>query len=138
MATQVLTNAMVLINAVDLSNHVKQVELSQSVDMQDVTAMGGDTKITKPGLKDWSLKVTFHQDYAVGPNSVDATISPLIAAAPFAIEVRPVNAARSTSNPAWTGQGSISSYNPVAGGVGEEQLAAVTIEAAGSLSRLTS
>ena len=65
-------------------------------------------------------------------------LEPLIAAAPFAIEVRPVNAARSTSNPAWTGQGSISSYNPVAGGVGEEQLAAVTIEAAGSLTRLTS
>jgi hypothetical protein len=132
MATQVLTNALVLVNAVDLSDHVKQVELSQSVDMQDVTAMGADTKLTKPGLKDWTLKITFHQDYA--GSKVDATISPLIGTT-TTFEVRPVNAARSATNPGWTGTGSISSYNPVAGGVGDEQLAAVTIEAASSLVR---
>src|SRR5258706_317447 len=132
MATQVLTNAMVLINAVDLSDHVKQVELSQSVDMQEVTAMGGDTKLTKPGLKDWSLKITFHQDYAAA--KIDATISPLIGST-TSFEVRPVNAARSATNPGWTGTGAISSYNPVAGGVGDEQLAAVQIEASSSLVR---
>jgi hypothetical protein len=126
---------MVLLNAVDLSDHVKQVELSQSVDMQDVTAMGGDTKLVKPGLKDWSLKITFHQDFAA--SKVDQTVFPLIGNT-TSFEVRSVNAARSTTNPAWTGTGAISSYNPVAGSVGEEQLAAVQIEAASALSRLTS
>ena len=135
MATQVLSNAMVLINAVDLSAHVKQVELSQSVDMQEATAMGSaGSKISAPGLKDWSLKITFYQDYAA--SKVDQTIFPLIGGT-TSFEVRPVNAARSTTNPAWTGTGAISSYNPVAGNVGEQQVAAVQIEAASALSRLT-
>ena len=135
MATQVLKDAFVLIGAANLSDHIKQVELSQTVDMQDVTAMTNDTKLVKSALKDWSLKITFHQDF--GASSIDQTISPLIGGAPFSFEVRPTSLARSTTNPAWTGQGVISSYNPVAGSVGEEQVCAVQIEAASTLTRNT-
>src|ERR1700694_3319763 len=121
MATQVLTNAYVLINAVDLSDHVQSVDLGQTVEQQEATAMGpsSDTRITKPGLKDGQVKIVFFQDYAAA--KVDATISALLATNPpttTAVEVRPTNAARSTTNPAWTFTGSISSYNPIAGKVG--------------------
>lgn len=133
MAQQILSLAFFLINAVDLSDHVKQIELSQAVDQQDATAMGATTKITKPGLLDGGLKVTLFQDFAT--SKVDQTISPLLGTT-TAIEVRPTNGARSATNPAWTFTGSISAYNPIAGSVGDIQTCEVTIELAGPVSRL--
>lgn len=138
MATQVLTQAFCLFNAVDLTDHVKQVEVTQGVDMQDATAMGADTKINKPGLKTGGFKITFYQDFAAG--KVDATIAALLATNPpttFTLEIRPTSAARSATNPAYVATVAVGSYNPVAGSVGDMQLAEVECSLVSSISRLT-
>ena len=56
MAGEVLTDAHVDLNGVDHSDHVTQVQLSMSVAELDAAAMGDDTMVKEPGLKDFSLR----------------------------------------------------------------------------------
>jgi len=99
MAVTVLTNAMVLVNGVDLSNHVSKVTTEDTRDSVDVTAMGATNKAVAKGLGDAKITLDFFQDFAGG--SVHATLQPLIGTTtPCAVEVRPTNAGRSATNPA--------------------------------------
>ena len=99
MAITTYTNFYVLINAVDLSDHVSKVVVNDVRAQVDITAMGAlFTTLTK-GLGDGKISVDFFQDYAAA--KVQATLQPLIGSTtPFAVELRPVNAARSATNPA--------------------------------------
>lgn len=135
MATLVFKDAFVSINGVDLSDHVKSVTVNYSAEMLDATAMGNDTKISKGGLKNWSVEVEFHQDYAT--SNVDATLFPLVGST-FTVIVRPVKAtAVSATNPNYTGTGILESYSPIGGAVGELAATSITIQPAGTLSRAT-
>lgn len=127
MAKLVLTNAYVLLNAVDLSDHVKSVTVNYTADEVDATTMSLGSRARLGGLKDWSIDVTFAQDYAL--SSVDATLFPLVGTT-FAVEVRPTNGARSTTNPAYTGTGLLSSYTPMGQAVGALNEATVKISGA--------
>lgn len=135
MAQTIISKAYFLINAVDLSDHVQSEDFGQVVEQLEATAMGATTKIQKPGLLDGQLKVILFQDYATG--KVDQTISPLLGITTL-IEIRADNGARSLTNPAWTFTGSISSYNPIAGKVGDMQMCEVTIQLASAVVRQTS
>jgi hypothetical protein len=64
MATFVLTDASVVINSVDLSDRVSSVTLSVEVDEQEDTAMGDTYRSRIGGLRDWSVDIEFHQDFA--------------------------------------------------------------------------
>ena len=88
MATLVYTNAFIQINAVDLSAHASEVSLNYASEMQDETAMGDSTRVRKGGLKDWSVDVTWHQDFAAG--AVDATLFSLVGTT-VCMEMRPQN-----------------------------------------------
>ncbi len=136
MANRVITNAYVLINSVDLSTSVRQVTLNYSAEQQDDTAMGDSARSRIPGLKDWSLDIEFFQDYAA--SKVDATLFSLIGAAPFAIEIRGDSGSVSATNPKYTGNATLESYQPVAGTVGENQMAPVRLMGVGTLTRATS
>ena len=134
MATVVLNDASVVINSVDLSDHVKSVTINYSAEMLDDTAMGDNTRSRKGGLKDWSFDITFHQDYAA--SNVDATLFPLVGTA-FSTVIKPTSGAVSATNPSYTGTGTLESYNPIGGGVGDLQETSITIQSAGDLSRAT-
>ena len=134
MAHQVFTDARVEINAVVLSDHVRSVTLDYSAELQDDTSMGDTTRERKGGLKDWSIEVDFFQDYAA--SEIDATLFGLVGST-FTVEVRPTSAARSATNPGFSGTGILESYQPVGGEIGTMQMAPITIQAAGALSRLT-
>jgi hypothetical protein len=96
----VLTNALVLVNGVDLSDHVEKVTVSDERSKVPITAMGATANGYTKGLGDASIKLTFYQDMSAG--KVHATLQPLInSATPVAVEVRGVNAARSATNPAF-------------------------------------
>lgn len=136
MASIVLTNAQVLVNAVDLSAFVKSVKINYKADTPENTAMGSSTKTRLPGLKDWDLELELNQDWAL--SSVDATLFPLVGAAAFAVEVRPVNAARSTTNPGYTGNALITDYSPIGNKVGDVAAAPVKLVGTGTLARQTS
>lgn len=135
MANQVLVNAYVSVNAVDLSSHVRSVSLTYEAEMVDETMMGDGTRANKPGLKNWSLEIEFESDYAAA--QVDATMFPLIGAAAFAIEIRPDAGAVGAANPKYTGTGVLESYTPVGGTVGDLAMSAATIRCATSLARAT-
>ncbi len=136
MATLVLTDAFFSINAVDLSDHVKSVSIDYSAEMLDDTAMGDTTRSSKGGLKDWTMSVEFHQDYAA--SNVDATIFSLVGVT-TAIIVRADNTAGvSATNPNYTGTGIVENYQPVAGAVGDLAAVPISIKAASTLTRATS
>lgn len=117
MATLVYTDARVEINSINLSDHVKSVEVQYQAELLDDTVMGtSGTRSNKPGLKNWTITVNFLQDYAAA--SVDATLFSLIGAIAFPIKVRPTSAAISATNPEFQGNGVLESYPPLTGEVG--------------------
>jgi hypothetical protein len=134
MATLVYTNAFIQINAVDMSAHAESVGLNYASEMQDETAMGDSTRVRKGGLKDWSIDVNWHQNFAVG--AVDATLFSLVGTT-VCVEMRPQNICSTAINPIYSGIGVIESYNPMSGSVGALLDAPTTIQSAGDLSRAT-
>src|SRR4051794_33142488 len=100
MAKTVLKNAMVIANGTDISNQVSEITIETSRPEIDVTAMGDAYADTQPGIPDATITATVFNDYGVG--ALDSIFFPLSqSGTPFVVEVRPVNAARSTSNPAY-------------------------------------
>ena len=135
MAEFVFTNPYLTINAVDLADHVRSASLSYSAEMRDITAGGDDTRNRLGGLKDWSMEIDFNQDFAAG--KVDATLFGLVGTT-FTVALRATNAAKSATNPEFTGTGILETYPPIGGAVGDEATVSITIQAAGTLSRATS
>lgn len=132
----VLKDASVTINAVDLSDHVRQVTVTHGADLPDRTAMGDDSRRRLPGLKDWSMTVEFNQDFDA--SEVDATLSSLVGAASFAVILRPDSSAKSTTNPEYTGSALLESYPILSGGIGDAAVASVSFQGDGDLARATS
>ena len=130
-----LTNAYVSINGNDISDHVTQVTIEYSSELQDNTAMGDTTRSRIGGLKDWNMSVDLHQDFA--SSEIDSILFPLVGTA-FTIEVKAVNASTSSTNPKFTGTGILESYQPLNGSVGDLATTSVPIQAAGTLTRATS
>lgn len=120
MANIILKNAYVMINAVDLSDHVKQVTLNYKAEMQDDTAMGDSGRSRLPGLLDWDADIEFFQDYAA--SKVDATLFPLVGAAAFAVKIQAVSGTISATNPQYQGNAVLESYQPVGGAVGDNAM----------------
>ena len=135
MGQYVVKAEMCIINGVDLTDHLMEGTLTYEADMVDQTAMTSSTKAWAAGILSWQMDFSLLQDYASA--KTDATLFPLVGATFFLTEVRPVNTARSATNPAYTGNGVISSYVPIAGKVGDNAVAKVTIKCSGLLNRLT-
>lgn len=93
------TNALVLVNGVDLSTDCRGIHTTDSRAPIDVTAFGSSYTQETKGLGEASITLDFLQDFTAG--KVHATLAPLIGSTtPIAVEVRAVNAARSVTNPA--------------------------------------
>lgn len=138
MATLVYTDAYLLINSVNLSGWTRSLTLNYEAEMLDDTVMGtSGTRSNRPGLKNWNFDVEFLQDFAAG--AVDATLFTLVGAAAFPIELRPTSAARSATNPAYTGNAVLETYPPMAGEVGALSNVSASFRSGGGsvLTRLT-
>jgi len=135
MSKIVLNDASVVINNVDLSDHVQSVTINYESELQDDTCMGDSTRTMLGGLKNWSIDVEFAQDFAAG--EVDATLFSIVGSS-VPVVVKPASGAVSTTNPSYSGTGVIGSYNPLGNSVGDLATAPVTIAAAGTLTRATS
>lgn len=132
MSTLHFRNAKFEVNNVDLSDHVESITLNYSSEMLDETAMGDSTRINKGGLKNWSIEVTAHQDFASA--DWDSTLWAIVGTT-ACFEVRPQNICSTTINPRYDGIGIISSYQPVGGDVGTLLNSPITVESAGDLGR---
>ncbi len=86
----------VVINSVDLSDHVASVSWTETAAELETTAMG-DSNVTRiGGQKDGSLTVEFHQDFASA--SVYQTLKDLLGTV-TTVTVKPTSAALSAENP---------------------------------------
>lgn len=136
MAAYALTNEHVTINGVDLSDHVKSATLTVSADQLDSTAMSsGGWKSAIGGLKAGTLALTLNQDHAA--SNVDATLWAALGTV-VTFTVKPVNAATSATNPAYSGSVLVVEHQPVAGNVGDLAGVSVTLPTSGAVSRATS
>ena len=133
MALLVFKDASVVVNSVDLSDHVRSVAIKYEADTIESTAMSATTKTRISGLLDWSIDVEFAQDYAAA--KVDATLFSLIGAAAFTITVKPTSGAVSATNPSFSGSALLANYEPVSGKVGDLGTAKASFKAAGVLTR---
>jgi hypothetical protein len=135
MARIVLTNALVTVNAVDLSDYVASVTLNSSIDVVETTAFSSTAARTRiGGLADNSISLEFHQDYASG--EVEATIYPLLGTV-TTVTVKPVNTTTSASNPLYTASALVSEWTPLNGAVGELATASVTWPVSGAIVKTT-
>ena len=129
-----LTDAFVQIDGTDLSSQVQAVTLNVNVELPDSTTMGATSRERINGLLEWSVDVTFKQNFAAG--SVDAIISDLVGSSAIPITVRPdASTAVGATNPNYTGQVILETYQPIQGSVGDLATTTVTFRSAGPLSR---
>lgn len=114
MAKEVFNNCMVIVNGVDLSNRFREATVEGVIDTGEATAMGSLAKETVLGLPDAKITGTVYLDFAAG--SVDAVLYPLWSGrTSFVVEVRPRNAARAATNPAYTLTAFLPTYTPIQG-----------------------
>lgn len=127
MAKYVVLNASVVINSIDLSDHVSKVTVDMKKDTVDVTSMGATAKTYLLGLGDATIAVDFFQDFAA--SSVDVTLQPLFAnGSVFPITVKPVNASVSATNPTYSGTFILPEYTAMDGQVGAASTMSVTFQ----------
>lgn len=132
MAEFVLTNAFISIGGVDLSDHVRQITVNYGADIEDSSAMSVSSHQRLGGLLDWSVDLEFNQDYA--SSKVDATLFSLVGTS-VALIIRSDSGAKAATNPEWTGNAILESYNPVQGAIGGIAIAPVTFQGNGTLAR---
>lgn len=126
MPTMILKDAHISIAGTDLSDHAHQVSLEYSYDEVEDTNFGDKTHQFMPdSLQDWTLTVSFAQDYASG------SVSEVLwnnAGKSVAIILRPKSTAVATDNPEYTADGIIINPGPLVGGsMGERKTVECTI-----------
>jgi hypothetical protein len=111
-----LTNVKCMVDDVDLSDHVFNVDTPETKEQVDVSGMSPTgTREFLPGLADQTLAVSFENDFAAA--SVHATIEPHFSAGDtFLVYVVPdATAAVSVTNPAYGGTAVVFEYNGLSG-----------------------
>lgn len=147
MARLVLTDAVVTLNATDISEYVTSVTLNTPEDVVETTAMsavGARTRVS--GLKDHSITLELNNDFASG--ALEAVVQGIGIGELASLTVKPTSAATSTTNPIYKADGSgsgatkagqvlISEWTPLNGAVGELATVSVTWPVSGQIVRAT-
>lgn len=130
MAKFVATDVKTTINGNDLSSHIAAVTWDISADEIETTAFGGSGYRTRiAGLKDGSVTIDFHQDFAAG--ETDITIWNLFGSQATVTSV-PTSGSVSATNPSYTGVFLVSQTQPIASSVGDLATMSVTWPLAGT------
>lgn len=123
MSKKVLTNVVVKVDTVDLSDHVNSVTISQTAAEVETTAFGNTHVQRLGGLKDASVSLTFHQNFAAG--EVWATLKDKIGTV-GTVQVIPDGTTISATNPAYNVVVLYTQMDQLNGSVGELSTASVT------------
>lgn len=135
MAKFVLTNPLIEVGGVDLSDHVASVTVTESYAEVATTAFG-DTAVTRiAGLGDHSVSLDFHEDFAA--SEVHATIAPLIGGT-STVGIKPVNETTASTNPNFTMTVLVTEWPLLNGAVGDLASASVTWPVSGAITTATS
>lgn len=147
MARLVLTDAVVTLNATDISEYVTSVTLNTPEDVVETTAMsavGARTRVA--GLKDHSITLELNNDFASG--ALEAVIDGIGIGSLTSLTVKPTSAVTSATNPIYKADGSgsgatkagqvlLSEWTPLNGAVGELATVSVTWPVSGQIVKAT-
>jgi hypothetical protein len=135
MAVKVLTNAVITINSVTLSDRANSVSLNYEVDSVEATAFGDGGHKFVGGLQNLSCDIEFMQDFAAA--NVEATIFPLVGTTTTLVIKHETGIATAT-NPTYTITGAfLAAHTPVAAAVGELMMTSLSFTG-GTLVKTTS
>lgn len=114
MAKYVMLQASVVVNGVDFTDHISDIEIALSKKGVDTTNFSGGGFEQVQGLRQDTFTLNFQQDFAAA--EVDATLYPLYAnGTEFVIVVKPSPSAVSATNPSYTGTCILLDYTPLSG-----------------------
>lgn len=117
MAVEVLTDALITINAIVLSTRSNNVELDFEIEAKESTAFGDTGRKYVGGLQNNKCTISLMQDYAAA--NVEATVYPLVGTSTTLI-IRKSSGAVAVTNPTYTLTGTfLATHSPVKGGVGD-------------------
>ena len=133
MAKFVATTVTTTINGVDYSSSLAQVELSIESDDVETTAFGSDWRTRIGGLKQASLTLSFHSDFASG--AIDSVLWPLLSTIATVV-IKPSSGTVSASNPTYTGTFLVNNHM-FSASVGDLSTFDVTWPASGTVTRAT-
>ena len=135
MAKIVLTDVKVLINSVNLSDHITSITIDEKTDVLETTGFSSTAAKTKSaGLKDNSVTIEFLQDFAT--SSVEQTIYPLLGTS-TAIVISPLSTSNGiVGNPTFSFNAIISEWTPLKGGIGELATASTTWPIDGAITKV--
>jgi hypothetical protein len=129
MAKFVATDYNVTINGTDFSTSIAALTFEITAEEQDTTSFGRTYRTRIGGLKDASVTLDFHQDFAAA--SVDATLFPLLGS--FATVVaKPTSGSVTATNPSYSGVFYVAGYSPMASSIGDLATLSVTWPTAGT------
>jgi len=134
LAKFVSTDFNIQIGGTDFSTSINSVTLDVSVEEQETTAFGNNSRTRIGGLKDGSVSLDFHQDF--GSAAVDATLWPLLGST-VEIIIAPTSDAVSATNPSYTFNALVTQYQPFANAVGELATLSVSWPVTGDVVRGT-
>ena len=135
MAAYMLNNASVVINSVDLSDHVTSITFSEDAAQLETTAMGDDNVTMIGGLKSGSVDLEFNQDLASA--KTQATIRPLLGTVTTVVVKNDAGATAAT-NPSFTFGALVTEWPSINGTVGELATASVSWPITGAVVQATS
>lgn len=130
----VLTNPLITIATIDLSDHIASVTLTESYAEVPTTAFGDGDVTRVAGLGDHSITLSFHEDFA--NSEVHQTIYPLVGST-TAVTVKPVNTTTSTTNPSFAMTVLVTEWPILNGAVGDLATADVTWPVSGAITKTT-
>lgn len=126
MAKFVATDIRTTINGQDFSDHLAAVTMDITADEVETTAFGTGWRSRVGGLKDGSITLDFHQDFATtGSGAVDQTIWNNFGSLATVV-VTPTSGTVSATNPSYTGVFLVSQTTPIASTVGDLATQSVT------------
>lgn len=123
--TTFLSNATVLIGAVDVSDQCRGVTLTVGYDSLETTAMGSNGRTYTKGLE--SVEVTLEMFNSYGAGEIEATLYDVVGDGNTTLVISPSGASESATNPEYTiTNAMLSSFTPVISSVGDLSVVNVT------------
>jgi len=119
----VATDYNISINGTSFSASLAAATLDITAEEQDVTSFGSSFRSRIGGLKDASLSLDFHQDFAAA--SVDATLFPLLGTQATVV-IKPTSGTATATNPAYSFNCLVTQYQPFASSIGDLATTAIS------------
>ena len=134
MAKFVATDYNITINGSPFSTSLAAVTLDIVAEEQETTSFGSTFRTRIGGLKDATVSLDFHQDFAAA--SIDATLFPLVGTNATVV-IKPTSGTVSATNPSYSFEALCTQYQPFASSVGDLATLSVSWPVSGPVTRAT-